>query len=214
MGYNKGDKLVVRGVATLTDCELLAEILSDAANAESMAEQILHQCDGDMSQLLSGDMNSLRMVDGLGARRASRILAAVELGRRIVSAGGQDVEVRCSEDVVALFRPKVKMLQHEECWALHLNAANRIIEMQRVSQGGVAATVVDIRLIVKRALELLSTNIILVHNHPSGSVAPSQADIDLTHDLRDATALFNITLRDHIIISSESEFSFVGGAML
>ena len=99
-------------------------------------------------------------------------------------------------------------MQHEECWAIYLTSSNRIVEYQRVSQGGVQATVVDHRLIIKRALELLSTQIILVHNHPSGLAEPSEADKNLTLKVKDAAALFDIRLLDHVIISRESSYSF------
>lgn len=98
--------------------------------------------------------------------------------------------------------------------AIYLTSSNRIIEHCRVSQGGVQATVVDHRLIVKRALELLATQIILVHNHPSGTAAPSDADRTLTIRIRDAAALFDIRLTDHIIIAREGEFSFRRASML
>ena len=99
-------------------------------------------------------------------------------------------------------------MKHEECWVLYLTSSNRLLERQRVSQGGVQATVVDHRLIIKRALELLSTQIILTHNHPSGAAEPSAADKVLTRKVAEAAALFDIKVLDHVIISSEGEFSF------
>lgn len=122
-----------------------------------------------------------------------------------------DTEVTCvstDADVVRLMRPLMESMSHEECWVLYLTSSNRLIERQRVSQGGVQATVVDHRLIVKRALELLSTQIILVHNHPSGAAEPSPADKTLTQKVADAAALFDIRLLDHVIISREGNFSF------
>ena len=103
---------------------------------------------------------------------------------------------------------------YEECWCLFLTSSNRIIERMRMSQGGIQATVVDHRLIVKRALELLSTQIILVHNHPSGSAEPSGQDKVLTQKIARAAALFDIRLLDHLIISSEGDFSFRQAGLL
>jgi DNA repair protein RadC len=111
-------------------------------------------------------------------------------------------------------RPIFEGMNHEECWVLYLTSSNRLLERQRVSQGGVQATVVDHRIIVKRALELLSTQIILVHNHPSGAAEPSAADKTLTRKLKDAAALFDIKLLDHIIISSEGNFSFLRDGLM
>ena len=105
-------------------------------------------------------------------------------------------------------RPQLERLQYEECWALYLTSSNRLIERQRISQGGVQGTVVDHRLVVKRALELLSTKLILVHNHPSGAAEPSAADRQLTARLKEAAALFDIRLLDHLILAREGDFSF------
>ena len=113
-----------------------------------------------------------------------------------------------SDDVVRLFRPQLQRLAHEECWVVYLTSSNRIIERQRVSQGGVTGTVVDHRLIVKRALELLATQLILIHNHPSGTPEASGQDKALTERVARAAELFDIRLLDHIIIAREGDFSF------
>ena len=113
-----------------------------------------------------------------------------------------------------LFRPQLERLAHEECWVIYLTASNRIIERQRVSQGGVTATVVDHRLIVKRALELLATQLILIHNHPSGAAEASAQDRLLTEKVARAAALFDIRLLDHLIISREGDFSFLRAGLL
>ncbi len=112
-------------------------------------------------------------------------------------------------------RPLVDALPYEECWALYLTSSNRVIERMRVSQGGVQATVVDHRLIVKRALELLSTQIILVHNHPSGAAEASEQDRHLTRRVADACRLFDIKLLDHIVIArSGDSYSFRSHSLL
>ncbi len=148
------------------------------------------------------------MAEGLGLRRAERLILSAELGRRVAASTEQDVEcISTDADVVRLMRPIFDPMRHEECWVLYLTSSNRLLERRRVSQG-VQATVVDHRLIVKRALELLSTQIIMIHNHPSGAAEPSAADKTLTEKVRAAAALFDIRLLDHIIISREGEFSF------
>ena len=148
-------------------------------------------------------------------RRAARIVAAAELGRRILTLqAAEKTSIQTSDDVIQLFRPELELLQHEECWALYLSSSNRIIERQRVSQGGVQGTIVDHRLIVKRALELLATQLILVHNHPSGSAEASDADRHLTSRIAEAAALFDIRLLDHIIISRSDDFSFRSAGLL
>lgn len=204
------DKIALRGVGELSDAELLAVVIED----ETLAEKIISEC-GSLSGIVRTELPRLRMIEGLGLRRAEKIAASAELGRRLAAAEAQNVDsIATSDDIVRIFRPIVEGLSHEECWVLFLTNSNRIIERQRVSQGGVQATIVDNRLIVKRALELLSTQIVLVHNHPSGAAEPSDADIALTRKVREAAALFDIRLLDHIIIAGAGSYSFRSGGLL
>lgn len=204
------DKIAVRGVGELSDAELLAVVIEDA----ELAERIVSEC-GSLSGIVRMELPRLRMIEGLGLRRAEKVAASAELGRRLAAAEAQNVDsIATSDDIVRIFRPIVEGLSHEECWVLFLTNSNRIIERQRVSQGGVQATIVDNRLIVKRALELLSTQIVLVHNHPSGAAEPSDADIALTRKVREAAALFDIRLLDHIIIAGSGSYSFRSGGLL
>lgn len=204
------DKIALRGVGELSDAELLAVVIED----ETLAEKIISEC-GSLSGIVRTELPRLRMIEGLGLRRAEKIAASAELGRRLAAAEAQNVDsIATSDDIVRIFRPIVEGLSHEECWVLFLTNSNHIIERQRVSQGGVQATIVDNRLIVKRALELLSTQIVLVHNHPSGAAEPSDADIALTRKVREAAALFDIRLLDHIIIAGSGSYSFRSGGLL
>lgn len=198
------EKLTLRGVKSLTDLELLAILLEDKA----LAEELIKEC-GSLVNIANMPSSRLRMVAGLGVKRAERLQVALEMGHRVVSASNHiEEQISSSEDVIRIMRPLLKDLKHEECWAIYLTNSNRIIERSRISQGGIQATVVDHRLIVKRALELLSTRIIIVHNHPSGSAVPSGADFDITKRIKEATSLFDIQLLDHIIISKTDSFSF------
>lgn len=203
-------KIAMRGYESLSEEELLTALLED----RTMATALLAECDS-LAGIAQTPASRLRMVAGLGAKRCELLLASAELGRRISSNNGAVQQtISSSDDVVAVMRPLLKELKHEECWAIYLTNSNRIIERTRISQGGVQATVVDHRLIVKRALELLSTRIIIVHNHPSGSATPSGADLDITAKIKEATALFDIQLLDHIIISSTECFSFKNNGKL
>lgn len=208
---NLHDKLLARGVSSLSDAELLAvlvEAADDPRDPHAVADGLLAAC-GSLAGVARTDISRLRMTGGLGLRRAERLIAAAEMGRRVAASAGQVVEcISTDADVIRLMRPVFESMRHEECWVLYLTSSNRLVERHRVSQGGVQATVVDHRLIVKRALELLATQIIMVHNHPSGAAEPSAADKSLTDKVRDAAALFDIRLLDHIIISREGEFSF------
>ena len=164
--------MAARGVDALTDRELLSLLTED----EQSAEALLAAYGGSLARVGSEEAARLRMIGGLGLRRARMLLAT---------------------------------LSHEECWAVYLTSSNRIIERQRVSQGGVQGTVVDHRLIIKRALELLATQLILIHNHPSGAAEASPQDKVLTERIAQAAALFDIRLLDHIIIAREGDFSFL-----
>ncbi len=201
------DKLLARGVAALTDAELLDLLLGEEECG--LGERLLKSFGGRLAEVGRAEVARLRMAEGIGLKRAMRVQSAVEMGRRILEEQGVEREViRTSDDVVRLFRPRMEGLPHEECWCVFLTASNRIIESRRMSQGGVQQTVVDHRLIVKRALELLATQIILIHNHPSGAATPSEADCTLTERTRAAADLFDIRLLDHLIIAREGDFSF------
>ena len=192
--------MAVRGVDALTDRELLSLLTED----EQSAEALLAAYGGSLARIGSEEAARLRMIGGLGLRRARMLL------RRITAARAAETDViSSSDDVVRLFRSQLETLSHEECWAVYLTSSNRIIERQRVSQGGVQGTVVDHRLIIKRALELLATQLILIHNHPSGAAEASPQDKVLTERIAQAAALFDIRLLDHIIIAREGDFSFL-----
>ena len=205
------DKALSRGIASLSDEELLTLLVEEPGVAAS----VLRSCGGSLASVAAEEPARLRMVGGLGRNRALRLLAAAEFGRRVAEsrAGEADV-IATSDDVVHLFRPKLQRLDHEECWVLYLTSSNRIVERQRVSQGGVQGTVVDHRLIIKRALELLATQLIMVHNHPSGAAEPSPQDKVLTERISRAASLFDIRLLDHLIISREGDFSFLREGLL
>ncbi len=206
------DKIALHGAESLTDKELLTVLTGD----ETIAEQLLTEVGGSVERLGRLNLSRLRMIGGLGLRRAQLLMAAAEYGRRTASKPAVDADavIRQSDDIVRLFRPQLEGLVHEECWAIYLTASNRIIERQRISQGGVQATVVDPRIVVKRALELLASQLILIHNHPSGAAEPSPEDKIMTRRIAQASALFEIHLLDHIILSHEGEFSFRGAGLL
>lgn len=205
------DKLEVRGAAALSDVELLALLLDDAEAARTL----LSECAGALERVASTERARLRMIGGLGLRRAQLLHAAAEFGRRAAqSASTAAVVIDSSDDAVRLMRPQLERLAYEECWAIYLTSSNRVIERQRISQGGVEGTVVDHRLVVKRALELLATKLILVHNHPSGAAEPSGDDRRLTKRIAEAAALFDIRLLDHLVIAREGDFSFRRAGLL
>ncbi|MBR2932554.1 MAG: DNA repair protein RadC [Rikenellaceae bacterium] len=216
-GLTLRERIAARGVESLSDSELLAVVMGeDTATATTTdAERLLEEYGGQLSAVCSDEIARLRMTAGLGLRRAERIAAAAELGRRVSAQQSEQVQtVESSDDIRRMFAPRMEGLQHEECWAIYLTASNRVVDSRRVSQGGVSGTVVDHRLVVKRALELLVPQIIVVHNHPSGSAQPSGEDDRVTERLKEAAALFDIRLLDHIIIARGSHFSYAAQGRL
>lgn len=211
---NITDKLLSRGAESLTDEELLAVIVADDSGderAKATASELLDSAGGSLPRLLDTDVQRLRMVAGLGQRRALRLKASAELGRRIERAGvvAHDV-IKSDSDVVRIMEPVIGNLAHEECWALYLASSGKVIERQRVSQGGVQATVVDSKIVLKRAIELLAVQIVLVHNHPSGSAEPSRQDMELTERISEGARLLDMRLLDHVIIARGAHYSFRG----
>ena len=209
---NLTDKIFSRGAEALTDEELLAVLVAEGLSDDSAVELgrgVMAECGGSLLSVVEQDIARLRMVSGLGKLRAMRLKVSSEVGRRVTQARATTFSVVASDsDVVRLMEPQLGSLQHEECWALYLASSGRVLERMRISQGGVQATVVDCKLIIKRALELLAVQIVLVHNHPSGCVEPSGQDIALTERVSAAANLFDIRLLDHVIISRGAHFSF------
>lgn len=211
---NIADKLSLRGAAALSDEELVAVVIAESPSddaAVATARAVVAECGGRLAGVAACDLARLRMVAGLGKAKALRLKAAVEIGSRVAqsSAAAHDV-IASDKDVVRIMEPIIGALQHEECWVLYLASSGRVLERMRISQGGVQSTVVDCRLIIKRALELLAVQIVIVHNHPSGTPEPSAQDVTLTERVAEAAALFDIRLLDHVIISHGNHYSFRG----
>ena len=215
---NISDKLFARGAEALTDEELVAMLIWDGTlgdNAAVRASELLSAAKGSLAGVVDADLSRLRMAAGMGKLRAQRLKAAAELGRRLSLAEAVPHDVVTSDaDVVRIMEPMLGGIPHEECWVLYLASSGRVLERMRVSQGGVQATVVDCKIVIKRALELLAVQIVLVHNHPSGSVEPSRQDIDLTERVEAAARLFDIRLLDHVIVARGAHYSFRGHGVI
>ncbi len=206
------EKLVLRGVGALTDAELISIVFQEGTRGTSaltLAERLMDRTDGSLIRLQQMPLQALRQTEGIGMKKAALLAAALELGRRLeIEQQRTPVTIASNEDVIRLFRHQIAVLPHEEFWVLFLSSANTVLGKMKVSQGGVSGTVVDYRLIVKRAVELLASGMILVHNHPSGVARPSEEDKTLTEEILRAASLFNIIVLDHLIITSGECFSF------
>ena len=213
------EKLLSKGLSSLSDAELLAILIGSGSAKESAVElskKILCDCANNLNTLGKKTVNDLKNnYHGVGDAKAVTIVASLELGRRRKL---QESEVRtkitCSKDICDLFQPILGDLPHEEFWALLLNRSNKIIAKNKISQGGIAGTVIDVRLILKSAIEHLASSIILCHNHPSGNKQPSDADTTITKKMSEAGRIMDIPVLDHIIVTDASYFSYADEGML
>ena len=197
------EKIALHGATSLTDSELLGIII----DSQSIAENILEQC--TLKRLPIEEVSRLRMSAGMGLAKAAKIAASVELARRIAKSKTDVVDhIQSLEAAEKLLRPIFDGLDHEECWAVYLTNSGRVLDKMRISQGGVRATTVDNKIIIKRAIELLATQILISHNPPSDCPEPSHADISMTYSIRSAAEMFDIILLDHIILTQTASYSF------
>jgi DNA repair protein RadC len=212
------EKVLANGVFYLSDSELLAILLGSGTKnktAVELARQVLKESGNSLQELGKQSISDLIKIKGIGPAKAITLLAALELGRR--RAGMQHSEkmpVKSSETVFKIFHPLMGDLEHEEFWLLMLNRANRVLGKYKVSQGGLSGTVIDTRIILKKALDNLASSIIVCHNHPSGNKQPSDADVKITEKLKKAAEMLEIKLLDHLIIADKSYFSFADEGLI
>jgi DNA repair protein RadC len=212
------EKLFSKGKLAMTDTELLAILLNSGTRNESavqLAQRIFSYHGCSLNELGRLTADELMRFKGIGKAKALRIVAALELGRRKKEAEAeQHTFVRTSADAYTHIAPRLLDLPHEEFWVMLLNRANKITRTELVSRGGVSGTVADIRFILKSAVEQLASSIIVAHNHPSGNLHPSDSDILLTNKIKEAAALFDIQLVDHIIVGHTMYYSFADEGLL
>ena len=212
------EKLLAKGAESLSDAELLAVILGSGTKNESavdLGRNILQINENNLRSLAGTSVKKLMEVKGVGLSKALAISAVMEISRRIsVTSAVLLPGIQSSQNAAKVISPLLRDLPHEECWVMYLNRANKLISKDRLSVGGVTATVVDVKIIIKAALEKLASSIILVHNHPSGNPHPGENDKMQTKILKDAASLFDITLLDHLIIAGDGYFSFADDGII
>ncbi|MFP4365790.1 MAG: RadC family protein [Bacteroidales bacterium] len=212
------EKLLTHGCAALSDAELIAILIGSGSRKETAVElsrRILGSFENSLNRLGKQNLKELMQFRGIGEAKAVVITAALELGRRRKE---EDVlekpAVQCSRDAYTIMHPLMGDLLHEEFWILLLNRSNRLIEVLRTSQGGISGTVTDIRMILKNAILHSASSMVLCHNHPSGNLKPSKADIDITKKMNEAARYMEIKVLDHIIMADRNYFSFADEGML
>lgn len=212
------EKLLLHGSRQLSDAELLAILLGSGNRRQSaveLAKVMLQHFGNNISQLARATQRDLEYFSGVGTAKAVTILAAMELARRkSLSRLPEQLQICSSQDAYDCIGPILSDLSHEEFWILLLNRANRVINKVRISQGGVAGTVVDAKIIFKNALSQLASGLILCHNHPSGNLRPSQADIDITDKIAAAGRTLDIRVLDHLIVSVNGYYSFADEGLM
>jgi len=212
------EKLIIKGKAALSDAELIAILIGSGTREKSaveLARSILTSQGNDLNRLAKLTIHDLQKFNGIGEAKAISIISALELGRRRKDTEPEKrTKITSSAALYNLLKPTMLDLDHEEFWVVYCNRACQVIKKESISIGGVAGTVVDVRIIFKKALDELASSLFLIHNHPSGNMRPSQADIDLTKKLKEAGKILDITVLDHLIFTDHGYFSFADESIL
>jgi DNA repair protein RadC len=206
------EKFILKGKSALSDSELLAILIGSGSRNESavqLCQRILASSNNNLTQLGKLTIKQLTDFKGIGEAKAISIAAALELGRRRRLDEGFELDkVTSSKSVFEIMHPIIGDLMHEEFWVLYLNNSNKVVHKAQISKGGMAATIVDVRIVFKIALENNAMSIILVHNHPSGKLMASEPDIQITKKIKLAGQHLEVKVLDHIIITDKGYYSF------
>lgn len=207
------EKMLEKGAEALSNAELLAVMLrtgTGGTNVVDVARNLLQRAHWQLNAVAGMSVEKLCLTEGIGRSKAATVAAAFELGRRAAaeSVVQKKVSVSSPRMVFRMMLPHMRGLDHEECWVLFLNRANYVLGKERMSVGGMDSTVVDVKVVLRRALDRKASGVILVHNHPSGSAMPGEADIARTRALKNALGTCDIQLVDHVIVAEDSWYSF------
>jgi len=212
------EKLLLKGKNALSDAELIAILIGSGNKTETAVElskKILASVNNDLNQLAKLSLNDLMQFNGIGEAKAISIAAALELGRRRKeSINEKKIAINSSKIAYEVINDVLSDLPHEEFWVLYLNRKNEVIKKEHISKGGVTGTVADEKIIFKHAINHLASAVILCHNHPSGNLKPSEADIKLTKNLKEIGNLIGTPVVDHIIVGNNNYFSFADENLL
>jgi DNA repair protein RadC len=206
------EKLLLKGAESLSDSELLAILIGNGTRSKTaidLAKEILILGKNNLPELGKLTVKELMKIKGVGEAKAITIVAALEIGRRRQAMNYREKAVMTnSNDVANYLQSLLSDYRHEVFAVLFLNRANKINHFEIVSEGGITGTVADPRIILKKALEEDAVGLILCHNHPSGSLKPSNADLELTKKIKEAAKFFDIKVMDHLIVSDAGYYSF------
>jgi len=206
------EKLLNIGIQSLSNAELIALLLGSGTknqNAVEIARNVLAHVKNDLHALGKMQFEELVKIKGIGNAKAITLLAAIEIGiRKANSNSGEKVIIRNSKTAYDVLYPLIGELDHEEFWIVILNRAHKVLQSQKISQGGLTGTVIDTRMILKHAIDKKATSLIIAHNHPSGNKVPSEADLNITKKIKASAKIMDIALIDHIILAGTNYYSF------
>ncbi len=212
------ERLLRYGVERLTDAELIALVFrtgSHKRRAIILAQELLAKYNNSLRQLSTLGLGLMHEISGLGTAKSSSLIACFELSRRLSQSEAVDLlNIESSKDVYTFIKPYIAYILHEEFWVIYLNNSKGIISVKCLSKGGMTGTVVDIRILLKQALEYMATGFVICHNHPSGSLIPSHSDRKLTDKVNLAARTLDLQLIDHLIVTEKDYFSFADKGMI
>ncbi len=212
------EKLMNKGKASLSDAELIAILIGSGSRNESavqLSKRILSSVDNNLNALGKLSLQQIMNFKGIGEAKAISIQASMELGRRRRAEEAIELKkITSSKSIFEMMQPIIGELPHEEFWIIYLNNSNKVVSKSQLSKGGITGTLVDVRLVFKNAIEIGAVSIILIHNHPSGALQPSEADKQITRKLKLAGESLDIKILDHLIITETNYFSFADEGIL
>jgi DNA repair protein RadC len=205
------EKMALKGRQNLSDAELLAILIGHGTprySALDLGKIILQRFHGNLNELARASLHDLCTIPGIGNAKAISIMAAMELAARKKECVSKVSRIIGSRDAYDLLRGHMEDLDHEVFWVLYLNQNNRVIGAEKISEGGITGTVIDVRILLRKSLERLACGIIIAHNHPSGNLSPSEPDVKITKQIEHACKLLDVALLDHLIVGNSGYYSF------
>lgn len=206
------EKMMEKGEQALSNAELLAILIGSGTSKKSAVElmqEVMQTCDNRLARLSQMSVDELMKFNGIGMAKAVTIKSAAEIARRRTLEKVDDIQsINNCEDTYRVMYPIMRDLQHEEFWALLMNNNSKLLKKVRLSSGGLSSTSVDVRMLLKEAILANATQIIICHNHPSGSLRPSQDDMNITERVKAAAKVLQMRLADHLIITDGRYYSF------
>jgi DNA repair protein RadC len=206
------EKLERLGPQALSDAELLAILVGSGSakeDAVSLMKRLLNDCKNNLNTLGKLTIHDLCQYNGVGPAKAITILAACELGKRRQMEKTQErPALKSATDIYNHMHPLMQDLDTEEFWVLLLNQNYKLIKQVRISHGGITQVSVDLRIIMREAVQVNTTVMAVCHNHPSGNISPSRDDDNITKRIQSACQIMQIHLLDHVIITDGSYFSY------